>query len=180
VVVDVSSTWTDIATVLGALFTALAAGAAWRAVAQTKRITDAAQRADLHPQLLLNRASGTTDLAIYNAGGGIAKGAAFVLVVGGVKGAGFLGDGFIRSGYKVTVHGSFPASDDAECIVSWRDADDTGWAVRRDRRKVQIGKGPDWEETGAQTWARLYPEQSIRDLPTLEHDRTMEVWDRMQ
>src|SRR4051812_6116474 len=105
--------WSDAAQVTSAVFTASAAGAAWASVLHGQRLWRRSLEPDLHPQVLKNAESGSTDLTVMNVGAGIAKGAAFVLVAGGQKAGSYIGDGFMPSGSKVHVSTRLPMDDDA-------------------------------------------------------------------
>jgi hypothetical protein len=162
-----SSTLTEIATVASAVFTAGAAMAAWRSASeagksasaasrsadQAQRAFDVRQRADMALQILVDRDSDTTELVFVNVGGGIAKAVAYMLVGAGRRRIDFVEDGFMKPGDKVRVHAPIPpASPTAQGVVVWLDADNTGWAVRHDGRKVQLGRGHEWSSRAAEEW----------------------------
>jgi hypothetical protein len=160
---------TDAATVATALFTAFAALAAWRSAAQARRLSDAAQRADLAPQVITDAAAGTIEMVIVNVGGGIAKGAGVILVASGRRVIRFIGDGFLRPGDKVHVHGEIPHDKNAPCVVAWLDADNTGWVVSREGRRKRIGHGhgcsrrrfKGFEASPHELWARVYGDDAV-------------------
>jgi hypothetical protein len=90
------------AQVAGTAFAALAAGASWASVAQTRKLMRESTQPELHVQTLHvgpQRSSAGKHLAlvIYNAGSGIAKQTGFCFVSGGQLCEGFVGSGFLRS-----------------------------------------------------------------------------------
>ena len=174
-----SVAWSDVATVATALFTAVTAWAAWRSVKQSQELFDAAKRADLAPLPLVSMGTGTTELSVANVGGGIAKGVLFIFVAGGRKGLGAVRDGFLRPGDRMLVHGAFPHDEGAQFIVMWRDFDDTGWAVGRNR-KVRVGAGQDWETTGGEVWKMVYADdRRFREATPIRPDEMQIQIDRM-
>lgn len=151
--------WSDAAGLGSAVFTAGAAGAAWQSVRQGQRLWRSSLEADLVPQVLLNTGTGTTDLAIFNAGGGVARGTVFALASGGMKAVGHIGDGFLRGGQKVYVHAALPQTEDAECVVMWRNVDESSWAVSRQSPKVRLRRRRKGRVTNiSEAWQRFYPD----------------------
>jgi hypothetical protein len=153
------------AQVASALFTAGAAGAARASVRQGQRIWRASLEPDIHPQVLLNQQTATTDLLVFNAGGGIAKGTAFTLAAAGHRTSGYFGDGFIRPGEKFLVSSAVPHDEDAECLVMYRSLDESSWAVDRTGPKRRIRQGRTGRPTsGQQLWERFYPDTDLDQL----------------
>ena len=160
--------------VIATLLAAVAAGAAWASVRQGQRLWRRGVEPDVQVQVLRNVNTRKTDLSIVNVGGGTARGVAFLLVAGGVRTSGSVDDGFVPPGDHVFVETELPWADDSECVVLWRNIDESSWAIdrvgpkerlrrakssRRARRRV---KGQSLDDV----WARFYPDRaSPRDLP---------------
>lgn len=154
---------TEAAAVLSTGLAALAAGASWRSVVLSQRVWRASVEPDLHLQVILDVANNRTTIVVYNAGGGIAKGAAFMLVGGASRSSGYLRDGFVRPGDKLLVTSEVPATadDETECVVLYRTADESSWVVTRrgaEKRRLRKG-GKGLVATGEEIWATVYPEK---------------------
>src|SRR4051794_3582198 len=104
----------DWAQVAGALFTAVAALAALATVRQGHRMMRAAVEPDVHIQVLQNVGDDRTEMVIANTGGGTTKGTAYLMVAGGKRAIGWLGDGFLAPGDKVVVLPELPCDQKAE------------------------------------------------------------------
>ena len=114
----------DGAQVAAAVFTAAAAGAALRTVRQGQRLWRHGVEPDIHVQVLRNVNTGHTDLAIFNVGGGVARGVFFVLAVDDQKATGTVHDSIMAAGTKFIVQTQLPHGDDSECVVWWRNIDE--------------------------------------------------------
>jgi hypothetical protein len=170
----------DAAQIVAAVFTAGAAGAAWRTVGQGQRLWRHGVEPDLHIQVLLNASTGTADMAIFNIGGGTARGVFFAMAAGGQRTTGVIEDGIMAGGSKYFVHAALPRTDDAEGIVWWRNIDESSWAIdrvgpkRRLRRAVKSrrarrrAKGRSIEEV----WRLFFPNRPIDGLPEVTHQIT--------
>jgi hypothetical protein len=100
--------WKDTVAVAAPAFAALAAGASWVSVAQSRRVITLGARPNLQVQRVSWGQSAATLEAdewaaqaiyvVHNAGGGLAKGTGFVFASGEEYVAGFLEFGFVRSG----------------------------------------------------------------------------------
>ena len=130
----------DIAQAVGAGMATLAAGASWMSVRQARLALNAGVLPDLHADVLvvgllpgadriqLEGHTPHVQYTIHNAGGGIAKGAAFLFVHEGQYVAGPVGVGLVRPGETYLVRTSMPASglqEDGAGIVVCRDARET-------------------------------------------------------
>jgi hypothetical protein len=143
----------------------------WAAVRQASKIWRASLLPELHGQpfiVPLTQAFGNLRLSVHNGGGGLAKGAAFILVLDGAYSAGHLGDGFIKSNEAGVVLTDInpPASAEsrrAKGVLTCRDADDNSWGwnlqggppkllSRAKRRWWQFWRTP--REHGWQVWRR--------------------------
>jgi hypothetical protein len=159
-------------------FTALAAAAAWRTAGQGERLWMRSVEPDLHPQILLNRRSGTTDMVIVNVGGGTAWGVYDALVAGGKLAAGEADDGILQPGGRVHIHGSIPQSKDAKCVISWRIVDEASWAIdrvgpkRRLRRALRTRRARTHVKPRKldDVWALFYPDAPLDGLENVAHD----------
>ena len=162
-----SSQWVDVAQVASAVFTFGAAGAAWKSVAQGQRLWRSSLEANLVPQILLNERTGTTDLVIQNAGGGLAHGVTFVLASGGKVASHRVGDGFMRGTLKALVHTDLPQSIDARAMVMWRNVDESSFAVAPGTPRERLRKGRKGPATSDdQAWRRFYPGEDISTMPS--------------
>ena len=121
----------DSAQVATAAFTAGAALAALKSVKHGQEIWRASRAADLHVQILQNVDTKTTDLSIINVGGGVARGVAFALGSEFQKAWGIIGDGFVAPSQKVLIQAQIPHSDQTECLVLFRDVDESPWTIGR-------------------------------------------------
>ena len=121
----------DSAQVLTAAFTASAAYAALKSVRQGQEIWRASQQADLHVQVLHNVSSGNTDLALINAGGGVARGVAFIVGSATERAGGTIHDGFIGSSMKTYIRTEVRYLKPVECVVMFRDVDESAWVIGR-------------------------------------------------
>lgn len=118
------------------------------------------------PQVLHNTATKTTDLVIFNNGGGVARGTSYALTAAGQKAVGMIGDGFLHHAVKVYIHTDLPASDDAECVVMWRNVDESSWAVSRTSARRRMRKGREGPVTKInEAWRRFYPRDSLDGKP---------------
>ena len=122
------------------------------------------------------------DLMILNDdGGGTARGAAFALVAGRKQVSDLIGDGFMASGAKVLVQTDLPIDDNAECIVLWRNADESSWVLdrvgpaRRLRRATRSGKARRRAKSTSldEAWARCYPNDPLLGLPAGRREITI-------
>src|SRR5215216_6387119 len=93
----------DWAAAAGALFTALAALAAYLTARQGRQLIEAAELPRLDVQVLVDPESGMLMLSVVNAGRGIGRGSGYVLHALGRVAVGILGDGFMQSGEKLFV-----------------------------------------------------------------------------
>jgi hypothetical protein len=160
----------DAAQVATTIAAALAAGAAWASVRQGQRIWRSGLEPDLHPQILLNQRTGTTDLAILNAGGGVAKGAAFIITADGHRTSGNLLDGFVLPGERIYVATQLPHGDHSACVVMYRTADESSWAIDRVGPKRRLRRGRIGPGTTAETiWGMFYPDTSLDALTSVGH-----------
>jgi hypothetical protein len=170
-------------TTVSAVASAIAAGAAWRSVLQGQRLWRASQDPDLHPQVLLVAAHGTTAMSVMNVGSGIAKGAAFLLVADGKSTAGAIGDGFLPSGAKVMISAPMAADNNAECIVMYRSSDESAYftdragprnRLRKGRRSLgrrRLWIGPERSAKSVEDlWNRAYPGRPLDSLDPVGHE----------
>ena len=153
---------TEAAPVASAGFAALAAGASWRSVRVSERSWRASIEPDLHMQVIADEANNRMNVVVYNAGGGLAKGVALMLVGGGSRSVGYLREGLVRPGDELLVRSELPATigDDLECLLVYRDRGESPWAVTRRGekhrlRKRRLGK----ETTLKQIWTTIHPDK---------------------
>jgi hypothetical protein len=166
--------WADASQAASAAFTAVAAGAAWAAVNQGRRLWRSNLDPYVHAELVTNNRSGTTEMSIMNVGRGVAKGVMYALAVPGVgKAVGHLDNGFMSSGATAHVHTELPRSDDPKGLVIYRTVEDTVWLMTAagsstgPRRRLSKG-GSGW-------WRRsrrvIVPEEACAECsPTVPLD----------
>jgi hypothetical protein len=135
-----NATFGDWAATAGALFTAVAAVAAWRSARQGRHLIDATGRPLLEPQVLADSGTGMLTVAIVNAGQGLARGSNYAVHALGHSTDGVIGNGFVPGGTGVNVRtqiGPLPMPDgvmradlpDLGVMVVARDA--AGFALYR-------------------------------------------------
>lgn len=112
----------DVTLIVGPVFAALAAGAAWVAAIQALRVGRAADQPFLCLQVTVNsdrRYGGV----VINAGDGIARGVGYVISDGTSIIAGSLRHGFLRPGEAIQVLSSLPRANDGPVVgfVNCRD-----------------------------------------------------------
>jgi hypothetical protein len=160
----------DAAPVASAVFAATAAGASWLSVRHGQRVWRATIEPDLHLQVMLDIGNNRSNVVVFNAGGGIAKGTAFMLVGGGLRSSGYLLDGFMGPGDKVLVTSQIPATadEDIECLVVYRTLDESSWTVTRQGEKRPLRKGATGPvATGEVVWTTVFPDRPYV-VPTAE------------
>jgi hypothetical protein len=146
----------------GATGSAVAATAAWAAARQSREQTRAASTPHLLLQVLNNAQTGCLDVAVENAGGGIASGCSIWISTPRGHAAAVIGNGFLRPGQGAHISTDIPASHERlpsreGAIVGCRDLESFRhyWS-NYDRHKIY------------RTWRRqpVYPgpEQAFRDL----------------
>jgi hypothetical protein len=108
--------------IVGPVFAALAAGAAWVAAIQALRVGRAADQPFLCLQITVN-ADRRYGGVVINAGDGIARGVGYVISDGTSIIAGPLGHGFLRPGEAIQVLSSLPRATDGLVVgfVNCRD-----------------------------------------------------------
>jgi hypothetical protein len=165
----------DWAAAAGALFTAVAAGAAYLAARQGRESLDAAERPLLEVQVLADPETRMLRLSIINSGRGVARGANFAVHALGALTDNHIGDGFVQPGDKVHVLtdiGPLPAPvgtlrhdlDDLAAMVVFRDA--RGFAHYRTHAGEQftprtlIRRRPKYPDR-VEIFKKLYPEIDV-------------------
>jgi hypothetical protein len=162
----------DTPQVLSTALAAAAAGAAWASVKQGQRAWRASVEPDLHLQVLMDVMNNKTHLVITNVGGGVAKGAAFIVATEDRKAAGWVGDGFIAPGDKVVVSPNMALSTSGHAMVGYRTGDESSWAVAADGRREQLRKGRKGKPTtSTEAWKRLYPNIPLEGLAAASEAR---------
>jgi hypothetical protein len=162
-----SMTWGDVVvgagTLLLAIFTALAAGLAYRSVHLSERQWRAATEPDVHLQVLANRSSGAIDLAIFNAGG-VSRATFFAAKAGQSWCGAFLGDGFLKPGERVSVQTQLPINDedDARAIVIFRSLDENAYVTARGEPRRELGARQGPHKNLEETWKVAYPGDSLQ------------------
>lgn len=116
------STWQEIALVASPALAAIAAGASWASVLQTRRLRREDQEPGLQAQMM-RFPDGTLGAAVTNAGPGVARGVQIYLVHRGLLATGPIGHGFMFPGDTRIVRTPIPEvpEADARMIVSCRD-----------------------------------------------------------
>jgi hypothetical protein len=163
----------EITQVASTALAAVAALAAWATVRQGQRVWRHSIEPHMSVQVLKSAVTHSTVMMVLNEGGGTARGVAFALVAGGKQVTDFIGDGFVAPGAKVLINTDLPEDDDAECVVMWRNADESSYALdrvgparrlrgptrsSRARRKVKPRSIED-------VWALCYPDHPMPGLP---------------
>lgn len=124
----------DVALIAGPAFSAVAAGAAWAAVAQNNRVNRRANQPSLRLQPIVDPQTGCYGGVIINTGDGVASGVGFVIADRETVIAGHAGHGFLRPGQAVQVlAGRAPATAEDRFAIR-------GVAICRDR----FGIPNDW------------------------------------
>jgi hypothetical protein len=127
-------TWGDIvvgvSTVLLVAFTAGTAYFALKSVRLSERQWRTATEPDVHLEVLTNMRTGTTDLALMNAGG-TSRATCFALSVAGQRASGYVGDGFLKPGERIQIHCELPQSEDTKALLLFRGMDETSYARAR-------------------------------------------------
>lgn len=124
----------DVALIAGPGFSAVAAGAAWAAVAQNNRVNQRTNQPSLRLQLIQDPATGFYGGVIVNTGDGVATGVGFAIADKETVIAGHAGHGFLPPGQAVQVlAGRPPASGEGRFALR-------GVAICRDR----FGIPNDW------------------------------------
>jgi hypothetical protein len=127
----------DVALIAGPAFSAIAAGAAWAAVAQNNRINRRANQPALRVQLIRDPGTGFYGGVIANVGEGVASGVGFAIADRETVIAGYAGHGFLRPGQAVEVLAASPPHTGEEFPTR-------GVAICRDR----FGIPNDWTSAG--------------------------------
>jgi len=150
---------------------AAAAVASWVAVVQARKIAQEAREAEAEAMLPLLLVSlnfnlpgvgqPTMGVALYNAGGSVAKNVAVLLVAEDAYGRQIVG--FLRPGETVTFGSELPATAAARAIAYARSQDgrDLVWDHEGERRELKRPPSgwPAWEET----FAVFYPDEDLSD-----------------
>jgi hypothetical protein len=137
-------TWLQVGSTVAA---AAAAGASWIAVVQARRIAQEAREAEaeaLLPLLLVSlnfnlpgAGRPTMGVALYNAGGSVAKNVAVLLIAEDAYARQVVG--FLRPGETVTLGSELPATDAARAVAYARSQDgrDVVWDHEGERRELE-------------------------------------------
>jgi hypothetical protein len=161
-------TWLQVGSTVAA---AAAAVASWVAVVQARKIAQEARDAEaeaLLPLLLVSlnfnlpgAGQPTMGVALYNAGGGVAKNVAVLLVAEDAYARHVVG--FLRPGETVTFGSELPATDAARAVAYARSQDgrDLVWDHEGERRELK------WPHSGWPAWEAIfgifYPEEDLND-----------------
>jgi hypothetical protein len=173
----------DWAAVAGAVFTAVAAGAAAVAARQGRQQIEAAERPLLDVQVLKDVDTGLLRLAIINSGRGVARGASFAVHALGHATDNVIGDGFMPPGARVhflTSIGPLPAPPrvmqadlpDLAVMVIYRDA--AGFVHYRTHKEIEyvprtlIRRRPKYPDRVA-VFRRLYPHVDVAAAERATH-----------
>lgn len=150
---------------IGTVFTAGTVLAAYLAILQGARAWRRSVEPDLHLQVITDPRQNATHLIVVNAGNGVAKGAAVMMLVSDLPTLGWVGDGIICPADKVRVTpalGTTGIDPGAPAMVMYRTVDESLYAVRWDGRKVRFSKGGMKTTTDASTmWAKVIPEHNF-------------------
>jgi hypothetical protein len=166
----------DGATVATAFFAACAAGISLWAVLQNRAFIQHQARPELHGQTLVPKRSIVHEahqnylaLVIHNAGGGMAKQAAYVLASGNQFATQFLGTGFLRPGETAHIETQLLALTsswgDALGVLICRDLEERTWVwnLAGERRELKRKKGRPFY-TAADAWAEFYPQMPLSSM----------------
>lgn len=159
-------TWLQVGSTLAA---AAAAIASWVAVVQARKIAQEAREAEteaLLPLLLVSlnfnlpgAGQPTMGVALYNAGGSVAKNVAVLLVAEDAYARQVVG--FLRPGETVTFGSELPATDAARAVAYARSQDgrDLVWDHEGDRRELERPPSgwPAWDAT----FGVFYPDENL-------------------
>jgi hypothetical protein len=159
-------TWLQVGSTVAA---AAAAGASWFAVVQARRAAQDTRLAEAETWLPLVLVSlnfnlpgagqPTMGIELYNAGGGVAKNVAVLLVSEDAYARQVIG--FLRPGESVTFGSELPATDQARAVVYARSQDgrELVWDHEGQRRELEaLPSGmPSWETS----FAAFYPGEDL-------------------
>jgi hypothetical protein len=159
----------------GALFAAIAAGAAWRSARQGRQALEAAERPLVEVQVLAEPGTRMLLLAIINTGRGVARGVNFAVHALGHVTDNVIGDGYMQPGERVHVVtdiGPLPTpagqmrADLADLGVMLAYRDGQGFVHYRTHTgehrtpRTRIRRRPKYPER-VETFKRLYPHIDI-------------------
>jgi len=160
-------TTTQWATVLSAVFAALATGAAWRAVAISLALQRAARVPHVSGAVLHNLDTHQLRLTFANAGPVLAVQVVYFLVANDEKRGALVGDGHLAVGEKVTFDTtimSLNPKDPAHLVWGWRDLDDnvyfrnSDWQPKRISRRRYVRRK---DTTLGAMFREMYPDVPI-------------------
>jgi hypothetical protein len=118
-------------------------------------------------------------MAIYNAGGGLAKGTGFVLAVGDRYTLDFVGDGFLKAGHSVQIHTEMPPAPDEEmrAVVFCHDLEGRSyvWNRKGQHKRVRRTRRRPWHD-GRDIWAKHYADVDLHDLEKVPCRIQMSDW----
>jgi len=161
-------TWLQVGSTAAA---AAAAIASWVAVVQARKIAQEAREAEteaLLPLLLVSLnfnlpgvGQPTMGVALYNAGGSVAKNVAVLLVAEDAYARQVVG--FLRPGETVTFGSELPATDAARAVAYTRSQDgrDLVWDHEGERR--ELGRPPSGWPAWKATFEVFYPDEDLSD-----------------
>lgn len=154
----------------GAAFAALAAGASWASVAQTRKLMRESAQPELHVQKLHVAAHAASArefvaLVIYNAGSGIAKQTGFCFVSGEQLSEGFVGNGFLRSNETAHIGTDLAATSAARGVVFCitRENEAHVWSLEGERKTLGFSKDKPLVK-GKEAYALHYPKDDLTRL----------------
>jgi hypothetical protein len=131
------------ATVLGTLFTAAAATAAWRSALVAVSLERSRRVPQVSGAVLHNVHTGRISLTFANAGPVLAVQVMYMLVIEGWMAFGLVGDGHLRVDEKIRLTSNIVSSDlkaPSYLVWGWRDLDDNVYQRTHDWKTVRIPK----------------------------------------
>lgn len=168
---------TDYVPLVAAIFSAVAAGASWAAVAQTRRQWRRSEKPSLHGQGSYSQQNARVEFAIANSGPGIARGVGFAFVYGDAWVRGFPRTptpGFLLGGEQTLIHIPVPQAgqSNAQGVVTCQDSSGNlhAWNLIGDHKEWKREKRWWWKpatdrsKSGIEVFAAFYPETNLSDL----------------
>lgn len=155
--------------VASAALAAVAAGASWASVVQSRKALEATVLPDLHVQALrVQTAPEHMEYVIHNAGAGIAKGVLFVFVGEDSYTQGAVGVGLMRAQSSVRIWTSQRPRTDGKilCVVACRDVRErrTAWDGRGNRKRFRNAN-----DSALEVFERMHPRINLDGLPQRAH-----------